>query len=153
MPTRRDAPELKLIKGAEPRERDVTSPRPAQREPKPPGWLTPPQREVWDLVVVELRDMGQLFSADTQEIVNYVVVTNHAHRCAQDLNKLRIYTYDTVQGGVAAHPLVAVYDRLVARAHQLAKHLGLNPAGRSAIYGRSVRTNTEAERTELDLFG
>lgn len=152
MPTRRDAPELKLIKGAEPRERDVRSPRPARREPKAPGWLTPPQREVWDLVVDELREMDQLFSADTHEITNYVVVTAHADRAAQDLNGLLSYTRETVQGGLASHPLVAVYDRLVARAHQLAKHLGLNPAGRSAIYGRSVRKNTEAEHADLDLF-
>lgn len=152
MPTRRDAPELKLIKGAEPRERAVTSPRPARQEPKAASWFTPTQREVWDLVVAELREMDQLFSADTHEIVNYVVVTAHADRCAQDLNKLKAYWYETVQGGKASHPLVAVYDRLVARAHQLAKHLGLNPAGRSAIYGRSVRRNTEAEHTDLDLF-
>ncbi len=152
MPTRRDAPELKLIKGAEPREREVSSPRPARREPRPPGWFTPPQREVWDLVVIELREMDQLFSADTHEIVNYVVVTSHANRCAQDLNGLTRYWYDTVNGGKASHPLIAVYDRLVSRAHQLAKHLGLNPAGRSAIYGRSARLNTEAEHSDLDLF-
>lgn len=152
MPTRRDAPELKLVKGAEPREREVRSPRPAHREPRAPAWLTPPQREVWDQVTDELREMDQLFSADSHEIANYVVVTAHAHRAAQDLNKLRAYTYDTVQGGLGAHPLVAVYDRLVARAHQLAKHLGLNPAGRSAIHGRSARPNTEAAHTDLDLF-
>ena len=152
MPTRRDAPELKLIKGAEPRERDVRSPRPARREPKPPSWFTPQQRKVWDLVIAELREMDQLFAADTFEITNYVVVTAHTHRCAQELNQLPSYTRETTQGGVASQPLVAVYDRLVARAHQLAKHLGLNPAGRSAIYGRSARTNTEAEHADLDLF-
>lgn len=153
MPTRRDGPELKLIKGAEPREREVRSPHPAQREPKAPGWFTPVQREVWDLVTDELREMGQLFAADTHEIINYVVVASHCHRCAQDLHALAEYTYSTVQGGMASHPLVAVYDRLVGRAHTLAKHLGLNPAGRSAIYGRSVKKdNTEIAHSDQDLF-
>ena len=152
MPTRRDAPELKLIKGAEPREREVRSPRPARREPTAPGWFTPPQREVWNVVVEELREMDQLFRADQFELISYVVVVSHAQRAAQELNQLVSYTRETTQGGVAGQPLVAVHDRLVARAHQLAKHLGLNPAGRSAIYGRSVRANTEAEHTALDLF-
>jgi P27 family predicted phage terminase small subunit len=152
MPTRRDGPELKLIKGAEPREREVRSPRPAHREPTMPGWFTETQREVWDVVIEELREMGQLFRADTHEIVNYVVVVSHVHRCAQDLDRLSDYWYATTQGGKASHPLVAVFDRLVGRAHTLAKHLGLNPAGRSAIYGRSVRKDTEIEHADLDLF-
>lgn len=153
MPTRRDGPELKLIKGAEPRERETRSPRPAQREPSRPDWFTHTQCEVWDVVVEELREMGQLFRADQHEIVNYVVVVSHTYRCARNLNDLDSYYYDTVQGGLASHPLVAVFDRLVGRAHTLAKHLGLNPAGRSAIYGRSVRKeNTEIAHADLDLF-
>lgn len=153
MPTRRDGPELKLIKGAEPRELQVRSPRPAKREPKAPAWLTPPQRKIWDQVTTELREMEQLFAADAGDLVNYVVVTAHAHRAAQALNELEAYTYTTVMGGIAAHPLVAVYDRLVARAHMIAKHLGLNPAGRSAIYGRSTpKANTELAHADLDLF-
>lgn len=153
MPTRRDGPELKLIKGAEPREREVRSPRPAKREPKAPAWLTPVQRGVWDEVTGELREMEQLFAADFGDLVNYVVVTAHAFRAAQALNDLSTYHYETVNGGKAAHPLVSIYDRLVARSHSLAKHLGLNPAGRSAIYGRSTaKPNTELAHADLDLY-
>lgn len=151
MPTPRNRPELKLLLGVEPRHREATSPKPGRREPEPMPWFTEEQRIIWDEVTVELREMGMLTNADRYEIAAYVALVSHLNRAIDQLNACGEYTLETEKSTIV-HPLLIAVDRLTARAHQLARHLGLNPAARSAIHGRStVKANTEAANI-VDLY-
>ncbi len=146
MPQRRHAPELKLLHGVDKNELLDDRPTPARREPSAPRTLSVPERKVWDHVVVELREMDMLASADLHEIVVYCETVALCQRIHDELAKAKSFVCTNVETGVSrAHPLISAYDRAVGRAHVLASALGLNPHGRSLIHGRStVKPDTEA---------
>lgn len=152
MPTPKARPELKLLRGVEPRQREVSSPQPALREPAPMPWFTTEQHSIWTEVTAELRDMGTLSNADRYEIAHYVALVSHAEHAIQQLNHTGEYVVHTEKASVV-DPLVVALDRMVARAHQIAGHLGLHPAGRASIHGRMQQSkpNTEAAHVN-DLY-
>jgi len=153
VPTRKHAPELKLLHGVDRNELVDTAPKPARREPKAPASLSIPERHVWDHVTAELRDMDMLASADLHELVVYCESVVLCQRIHQQLTKAQSLVNTNVMTGVQrAHPLIASYDRAVGRAHVLASALGLNPHGRSLIHGRTTaKPDTEAANVR-DLY-
>lgn len=146
MPQRKHAPELKLLHGVDKVELVDTTPSPAKREPKRPSTLSVPECRVWDHVVIELRDMDMLASADLHELVMYCQTVVLCQRIHAELATVKTLVCINAETFVyRAHPLIAAYDRAVGRAHVLASALGLNPHGRSLIHGRTAaRPDTEA---------
>jgi P27 family predicted phage terminase small subunit len=154
MPQRRNAPELKLLYGVDPNERErAPKPTPARREPDMPEQLSDRERTLWRLVVDELRDMGQLAAADTHEIAGYVRAVALAERIKAELDESSGMSSLNADTGVRhAHPLIAAYDRVLGRAHGLATGLGLNPHGRSLIVGKQAVPVATEQAVVRDLY-
>jgi P27 family predicted phage terminase small subunit len=151
MPTPRNRPELKLLLGVEPRKRETSAPSPAVREPEPLTWFTVRQRQIWDEVTGELREMGTLSAADRYSIATYCAVVAHLETAVTELNADPSYAIDT-RYSVTVNPVLLAVDRLALRLNMAARALGLSPAARSLMYGRSqVKDNVEAEAVR-DLY-
>lgn len=153
MPQRRHTPELKLLHGVDPNELVDTTAKPPRREPERPKDLSVVERQLWDRVTADLRDMDLLSSADTDEIRAYVQCVVLGQRLYQTLAGAKNLVNANLDTGVVhPHPGIVAYERMVNRAHALASGLGLNPHGRSLIHGRTVaRSNTEAAQVR-DLY-
>lgn len=154
MPTRRNAPDLKLLYGVQPNEHErAPKPEPSRREPDMPTDLSEREQALWRLVVDELRDMGQLTAADTHEIATYVRTVALAERIKTELDGAGAMSTVNADTGVRhAHPLLQAYDRAAGRAHNLASGLGLNPHGRSLIIGRQPVTAAVEREVVRDLY-
>ncbi len=114
-------------------------------------WFTVHERQLWDEVTAELRDMGTLTSADRYTIASYVTVLGHVERAAVALGAEKSYVTMTRYSEMV-NPMAKALDMFLRRAEALARQLGLTPAARSAIHGRQPeRADTEADHVE-DLY-
>lgn len=158
MPHHRDAPSLKLIQGSKPSAYHPPEPRPQDVEPDEPVGLPARTREIWDHVTEELRAMGCLYRADQFEILNYVQTVALAEKTWGKIMKAPV-TQRSAAGGMTVHPLLSFALTLSRTSATLARHMGLNPGGRTLIHGltRNGRANTEAGNAEYvggqALFG
>jgi len=146
MVQRKHSVELKLLHGVQDREY-VEPVKAARREPKVPPDLSPAARKVWNHTVAELRDMGLLAAADLYEIAAYAKTVSLADQLHAEISRAKTLTWVNPATGVPhPHPLIASYDHALARAHALAKALGLNPYSRTLIHGRApIKADNEAE--------
>lgn len=151
MPTPRHRPDLKLLLGVEPRKREGHSPEPATREPEPLTWFTVRQRQIWDEVTGELREMKTLTAADRYTIATYVSLVEHYEIAVGQLNAEPAYMVQQ-RYTVTVNPLLVAVDKLALRIAMVARSLGLTPAGRSSVYGRvPEKADTEADHVK-DLY-
>jgi phage terminase small subunit len=154
MPTRKHSPELRLLHGTG----GTTAPEAtpvvhSEREPEPPGDLTPVERRLWDEVTAELRELDLLHAADGHEVQAYVRLVALGQRVHAELTSVAVLTSVNLETGVLRpHPLLATLTATLRAAHLLANGLGLNPHGRSLIHGRTApRPDTEAAHAR-DLY-
>ena len=135
---------LKVLNGDKRERINVDEPVPADRMPTAPAWMTLAQRQLFRSTCRELKAMGLLFTADLDNLVNYVVAADLAYRLAIEVNGLEEFTcYNTAQG-LKAHPLLAALDKAHNRVALLARSFGLTPVARQAIRMSVTRPDTEA---------
>jgi P27 family predicted phage terminase small subunit len=123
---------LKVLDGAHPSEVNDTSPSPKAEEPRMPGWFTLTQQQTWRATVRQLRGMRMLHAADYDNLVNYCVAADLAHRLATEVGQADL----TVVGGhgsLHANPLLHVLDRTMARVTALGREFGLTPSSRASM--------------------
>jgi len=126
-----------------------TTPTPKTRRAEPPGWLSVPQRAVWDRVTAELAGIhGEAFRADTDVITAYVTAVDAMATASRELTRHGVLVAGR-DGGMVRNPAAIVHSQYAALVDRLASSLGLTPDARSRMR-RS--TDTEAARSgEMSL--
>jgi P27 family predicted phage terminase small subunit len=124
---------LKILKG-NPGQRALNTrePRPRDGEPRCPSKLNAAARAEWHNIIVELRAMRLLASADHAVLEAYCATYARFIEAHQDLQEHGT-TFETATGYLVPRPSVALEQKSIALLRVLAADLGLSPSARSRL--------------------
>lgn len=121
---------LKLLKGeTRPSRIGHGEPVPRAAEPVPPGWLSPPARDVWDRTVTELDAMGLAHAADADALTVYCCAVVNYARAQQLLDRSEPLLRGS-DGGVVRNPAQQMANACAVIIGRFAREFGLTPSAR-----------------------
>lgn len=141
---------LRILNGnASRRPLNADEPRPAEREPEQPAWLTGEAKTEWARIVPELKLLRLLTVVDRAALTAYCQAWAELAECTRLLeqegrifyepvigkkkNKKGVETLEVVGNKVKAHPICRLQRDAFARVKAFLGEFGLSPASRSKV--------------------
>ena len=124
---------LKLIRGtARPSRINNKEPKPKNKIPRCPEWLSDDAKKVWKRTTTQLKGMGLLFESDQDLIAAYCnAVVNY--KIATDLVDKSGLLIKGRRDGVITNPAVRAQRDAAQLMRQLGAEFGLTPSSRTRI--------------------
>jgi P27 family predicted phage terminase small subunit len=148
--------EIKKVRGTLRKGRELDNPMqvsPVENLPAAPKWLSVIGKEQFDIVVLQLRDLGMLYSIDLKLIEAYANAISLHIECEQTLREVgRVQVYRDEEGRPKHSqivPLQSVSKQALDQALKLAVNFGITPSARTKI---SAPAKLEIKDNEFNFF-